>query len=331
MRSAIIVGGSGFIGSVLLTRLIGRGVACLNLDKRPSPFHPELTRIVDVRDRRSLEDAMSGADALFLLAAEHADDVRPVSLYHEVNVEGARNVCLAADQAGIDRILFTSSVAIYGLKAGNAAEDTPPDPFNEYGRSKLAAEAVLWRWYEEGPNRSLTIVRPVVVFGERNRGNVYNLVDAIHRRRFLMIGAGRNRKSMAYVGNVAGFLDWAAEQPRGLSVFNYADKPDLTTGELVDIVSRDLGRPVPALRIPYALGLAGGAFLDLVSRATGRRFPISAVRIRKFCSDTVVDATKAHNAGFAPATALSEGLQRTIAHEFLGGRRDGVWFQASES
>jgi nucleoside-diphosphate-sugar epimerase len=177
----------------------------------------------------------------------------------------------------------------------------------------------------------LTIVRPVVVFGERNRGNVYNLVDAIHSRRFFMVGAGRNRKSMAYVENVAGFLDWAAEQPPGFSVFNYADKPDLTTGELVDIVARSLGRPVPAMRLPYAIGLAGGAFLDLVARATGRRFPISAIRIRKFCSDTVVDAARAHAAGFVPSVALSEGLRRMIAHEFLGGRSDGVWFEAGES
>jgi nucleoside-diphosphate-sugar epimerase len=331
MRSAIVIGGSGFIGSVLLRQLIGRGVTCRNLDKRPSAFHPDITQIVDVRNEGALSDAMSAADAIFLLAAEHADDVQPPSLYHDVNVGGARNVCRAADKVGVRKIIFTSSVAVYGLNAGKSDEDCPANPFNEYGRSKLAAEAVLKNWLGEDADRALTIVRLVVVFGERNRGNVYNLMDAVRRRRFLMVGKGQNRKSMAYVENVASFLDWAAERARGMSIFNYADKPDLTTGELVEIVSRSLERPSPKIRIPYAAGLAGGTLLDLVSRTTGKRFPISAIRIRKFCSNTVVKADKAHGAGFLPSIPLSEGLRRMIAHDFLGEGGDGVWFEGGDN
>ena len=80
-------------------------------------------------------------------------------------------------------------------------------PFNHYGKSKLEAESVIKDWYSQEPeNRSVTIIRPTVIFGERNRGNVFNLISQICSRKFIMIGNGLNKKSMAYVGNVVAFI-----------------------------------------------------------------------------------------------------------------------------
>ena len=204
----LIIGGSGFVGTRII-ELLRKEHQVLNLDKNNSHFYPEITVIQDIRDTNTLTNKFEHQDAVILLAAEHRDDVSPTSLYYDVNVSGTKNVLNVMSEKGINNIIFTSSVAIYGLNKPNPDENFPPDPFNHYGKSKWQAEEALRDWYEESPDkRSLTIIRPTVIFGERNRGNVYNLLKQIATGRFLMVGNGKNKKSMAYVGNVASFVEY---------------------------------------------------------------------------------------------------------------------------
>ena len=130
-------------------------------------------------------------------------------------------------------------------------------------------------WQAAGADRSLVIVRPTVVFGEENRGNVYHLLSQIARRRFLMIGDGLNVKSLAYVENVAAFLVHVLSQGPGVHLYNYADKPDLSVNELVAVVDGVLfGRRLKRPRIPYRLGYLGGQLFDAAAAVTGRSFPV---------------------------------------------------------
>ena len=81
-------------------------------------------------------------------------------------------------------------MAIYGFAPANTGENGEPNYFNEYGRTKYLAEQIYRDWQQEDPlNRTLVIVRPTVVFGPGNRGNVYNLLKQIASKRFVMIGA----------------------------------------------------------------------------------------------------------------------------------------------
>jgi nucleoside-diphosphate-sugar epimerase len=249
------------------------------------------------------------------LAAEHADDVAPASLYYDVNVGGARNVTAACRTADVRRIIFTSTVAVYGLSAGIAREDSAIDPFNDYGHSKWQSEEVLVDWQTSGSNH-LTILRPCVVFGECNRGNVYNLINMIHGGRFMMVGSGRNRKSMAYVENIAAFIASCIDHEARLEIFNYSDAPDLTTADLIAIIRSELGHRRTGIKLPLTLGFAAGHAFDLAAKITGRRFPISAIRIRKFNADTQVSADRALATGFRPIFSIADGLRRTIRYEF---------------
>lgn len=312
----LVIGGSGFIGPRLIDALLERGHTVANLDATPSMRHPELTVLGDVRDRDRVVQAASGVDVIVNLAAAHRDDIRPLSLYDEINIGGAESVVAAAEAAGVSRILFTSTVAIYGLDNENAAEDSKPRPFNDYGRTKLEAEQRLVAWARRDPARSLVIIRPSVVFGEGNRGNVYNLANQVATGRFLMIGDGSNRKSMSYVGNIATFLADQVDAANGVTILNYADKPDLSTREIITIIEDQLGRRSGSLRLPVALGLAGGHALDLVARLTRRTFPISAVRIRKFVASTTVNTDRLLASGYRPRYSLEEALRRTVATEF---------------
>jgi GlcNAc-P-P-Und epimerase len=316
--SVLLVGGSGFIGTRLTRVLLEQGRQVRIGDLRPSDGFPQLWTRCDVCDAASLRTPMQGAAAVVNLAAEHRDDVRPLSRYREVNVSGAEQVCGAAREAGVQKIVFTSSVAVYGFQPRAVDENGPFEPFNAYGKTKLEAEEVYRAWAGEDPARTLVMVRPAVVFGEGNRGNVYNLMHQIAAGRFLMVGPGKNVKSMAYVGNIASFLAHALSFGPGQHILNYVDGPDMSTREIVALIRRCLGKTTKAREIPRAVAMAGGHVLDVVARVTGRRFPISAVRVQKFCESTQFRAERVESSGFVAPFSLAEALERTIRYEFPG-------------
>jgi nucleoside-diphosphate-sugar epimerase len=323
-KSIAIIGGSGFVGTRLISFL--QGLECLNYDKKESAFFPDISSKCDIRDIDSL-DLHIKTTSVILLAAEHRDDVSPTSLYYEVNVAGTKNVLAKMDEIGIKTLIFTSSVAVYGLNKVNPDENYQIDPFNHYGKSKWEAEKAIKDWYESDPyGKSVTIIRPTVIFGERNRGNVFNLLKQISTGRFLMIGKGQNKKSMAYVGNVVAFIkDRIEKQEPGYHVFNYADKPDFNMTELSSVIETKMKLSIPKIRIPYWLGMLGGYGFDLLAFLTQKKLSISSVRVKKFCATTQFNATKAHSNFRAPYT-LEEGLNKTLEFEFINPKEDDVLF-----
>ena len=313
----LVIGGSGFIGTRLLESLTERGHAVTNFDRAAKEGSSVPFVEGDVRSVAELTVAADGHDAIVNLAAEHRDDVQPLSRYTEVNVDGATAVVDAAVANGIERIVFTSSVAIYGLDKVNPAEDWEPEPFNEYGRTKLLAEGVFSEWAAADPKRSLAIIRPSVVFGEGNRGNVHTLAAQVASGRFLQVGKGDNKKSMSYVGNIVEFLADRLSAPAGISVTNFADKPDLSTRELVGLLRETLGRTQGGnITVPLPVGVLAGHAFDLVGKITRRQFPISAIRMRKFAAETTVSTERLAATGFVPRYSLKESLVRTLAAEF---------------
>ncbi len=319
-----IVGGSGFIGSRLSRRLDKEGYVIKIIDKNPSPFFNEKCEILDIRDFALLKESLKNTDVVINLAAEHRDDVTPKSLYDEVNVGGARNVCKACDALGINKIIFTSSVAVYGFAPVGTDETGDIHYFNDYGRTKWEAENVYREWVAKDPiNRSLTIIRPTVVFGERNRGNVYNLLKQISSGMFPMIGNGKNIKSMAYVENVAAFIQFSISNNHGEHVFNYIDKPDFDMNTLVKTVKRVLGKKeTTGIHWPYPLGYLGGLVFDIISFITGKKLPVSRIRIKKFCSNTSFESKNIKRTNFVPPVGIAEGIERTIKFEFLDSLGD---------
>lgn len=316
MNKLVLIGASGFIGTRLID-IIGKE-NCINIDKAPSSRYNDVTVIHDIRENHLEELLPADTETIVLLAAEHRDDVTPVSLYFDVNVEGTRNVLKAMKKTGIQNMIFTSSAAVYGLKINNPDENCLTEPSSFYGKSKQAAESLLIKWQQEDPRkRSLTIIRSAVVFGEGNRGNVYNLLEQISKGRFLMVGNGRNKKSMAYVGNIAEFLKYAIgiNKP-GVRIVNFADKPDLTMNELILQVEKSLSKKLPPVHFPYWIGRIGGWIFDALSYLTGIKFPVTGNRIKKFCSSTQLDASLMHASDFKAPYSLEEGLDRTLKNEF---------------
>ena len=309
-----IIGGAGFVGTRLTSRLQKKNkpIKVFDINNTVNGI-----KSLDIENPQTLNQ-LKDIDTIINLAAVHRDDIKPISRYDDVNVQGSVNICDAARKFGIKKIIFTSSVAIYGFAPQNSDESAPANYFNDYGRTKFLAEQVYIRWQQEDPdNRTLVIVRPTVIFGEGNRGNVFNLLKQIYSGRFLMFGNGKNKKSMAYVENVAAFLEYSLSFNPGTHIYNYIDKPDFDMNTLVSKVRKTLfKKDNVGVRLPAFLGIAVGYFADVAAKLIGKSLPVSSIRVKKFLGTTQF-ASSISKTDFIPPVSLEDGLARTLSYEFL--------------
>lgn len=325
-RKLLLTGGSGFIGRHLSAALAARGHAVVNLDLatpwRGAPFERSL--VGDVRDPARVREAMRGCDGVFHLAAAHHDFGIDRATFFDVNEAGTATVCRVMDEIGVQRICFYSTVAVYGDGDAERDESSPTLGTTPYGESKLAGERVLERWASQGADRSALTIRPSVVFGPFHFANMYTLVRQVHSGRFLTVGNGRNFKSLAYVPNLVDatlFLWERLPLERPFEVFNYADKPDLTSAQIAAQIYHALGKEPPSFGVPLALALAAALPLDAVSKLTGRDLPVSTARIRKLAvQQTRYAAAKVRALGFVPRHTLQEGLRDMVEWYLREGR-----------
>ena len=346
-----VIGGSGFVGTRLVKRLLDSKYEVVIADKRPSKDYPELWYRIDIRNdvnekneydasltdeimapgaeaearklqsMNALGDILKGSDVVINLAAEHRDDVTPKSLYDEVNVIGSEHLCQACTELGIKNIIFTSSVAVYGFAPVGTDETGKINYFNDYGRTKYEAEGKYRDWLKENEKNSLTIIRPTVVFGEKNRGNVYNLLHQIAKGFFPMVGNGKNRKSMNYVENVAAFIEYELTHNTepGEHLFNYCDEPAYDMNNLILDVHKFLGTPKKHLfHWSYHLAYLGGLCFDLLGFILHKKFTINSIRVKKFTENTYFVGKNIKNyTDFKAPVALADGLRKTIEYEFI--------------
>ncbi len=132
---------------------------------------------------------------------------------------------------------------------------------------------------------------------------------------------------MAYVENVVAFIEYAMKLGPGVHKYNYIDKPDFSMNSLVLTVNGILGKPKKiGLRAPFAVVYSMAKLLDLVAAATGKKFSISAIRVRKFCSNSVYN-TAIDKTGFVPPVPLEKALERTVRYEFIESHEnEGVFY-----
>ena len=322
-----IIGGSGFVGSNLAKLFIKNNINFQILDIVKSKLFQEKYIQGDIRNNNELKQ-IADSDILIQLAAVHRDDVKPLSLYDEINVEGSRNICKLAEENGINKIIFTSSVAVYGFAKPNTNENGEINYFNDYGRTKYLAEEVFIDWYNKDPiNRTLVIIRPTVIFGKGNRGNVYNPVNQINSKKFAMFGNGENIKSMAYVKNVAAFIYHSLSFGQGLHLYNYIDKPDMNMNKLVSVTRKVLfNKPNVGLRMPAFIGKLIGYLADIISFIIKKNLPISSIRVKKFLSTSQFDSS-IERTGFEAPYSLEDALQKTLKHEFIEENDHKVTFK----
>ena len=287
----LVTGASGFVGRHLVTQLEHSGWIVRRSPRR------------ELASETTHRDALQGAQAVVHLAAlAHGralafERTRDYESLRRVNVEGTERLAREAAGAGVRHFLFLSSIGVCGDETLGAplTEESPPAPRSLYARSKLEAEQVLAAISGLG----LTVLRPTLVYGPQNGGNMLRLLQAIHGRLPLPLGAVQNRRNLTYIGNLTSAIAAALQRgPAGTLLI--CDAQAVSTPELIVALARGMGRrallfPVP----PPLLNFLRGS--DTVRRLTG---------------SLEADCRKAQRVlGWTPEVSASDGLART-----------GAWF-----
>jgi nucleoside-diphosphate-sugar epimerase len=300
MASAVVFGGAGFIGVFFAKYLIDSGFVTKvylydsePVSKKNSSFRRQLAsscpamQEVNGDIRQPIDWTPDEPICLIAnFAAVHREPGHEDHEYYETNLLGAENVCTWAEKVGCDRIIFTSSISPYGPSEDVKDERSLPVPATAYGGSKLAAEKIHQIWQaKDDANRRLVIVRPGVVFGPGEGGNVSRLIKAVVHRYFFYMGNRSTRKAGVYVKELCNAMLWVLQQQQAkgehVSLFNMSMNPGPSIEEYVNTVCKVAGvkRVVPA--VPYTMLLAVAYTIDAVAKPLGVKHPFSPVRIRK--------------------------------------------------
>ena len=221
-----ITGGSGFIGFHLHQSLNQNNI--VNFDLCEPNFDCDSTFVKgDICQYDDIDAALklNSCDTIIHLAAKHGDFNISEADYFRVNEYGMRQLIKAATKHSVKKIIFFSSVAVYGNNLEPSTEQTTPKPNNAYGASKLAAEEILTEWASNDPSHCTVIIRPAYVYGERNFANMFRLLQMIDDNKYVNIGSKPVIKSIAYVKNLTSATKFIIERmSSGLNIYNYSKK-----------------------------------------------------------------------------------------------------------
>jgi nucleoside-diphosphate-sugar epimerase len=313
--SAIIFGGAGFIGRHLAARLVERGYDRVVIaDIAADPGIPGTTHIAcDVRHPIAPISGEPFGEA-YNLAAVHRTPGHPDFEYFETNVSGAINVvnhCLKTD---IRRLVFTSSISVYGATETGRHEGSPLEPTSAYGRSKLQAEDIHRLWAVGGPDRKLAITRPGVVFGPGESGNFTRLARALKAGRFVYPGRRDTIKACGYVGELLRTIEYALEREEAVYLYNFCYPSAYRLEDICDAFHRVAGYKPPRGMLPTPF-LMSAAFLFEALNAAGVRNGICRERIRKLIQSTHIVPRKLAEDGYRFETDLDESLRRWLGSD----------------
>ncbi len=297
-KTAVIFGGSGFIGShfsqyLLDNKLVGKIIVAdlipLDLNKTTAQYAiyvDEGSIEYQYCDVRKVIELNSCSEIQFIgnFAAIHREPGHAINEYFETNLLGAENVCDWSDGIKCRNIIFTSSIAPYGPSEDELTESSIPIPVSAYGASKLAAEKIHIAWQKQNvKEHKLVIVRPGVVFGAGEGGNVSRLISATLNRYFFYMGNRNTRKAGIYVKELCIAMYWVLDNKttRGYALFNMSMNPGHTICEYVDTVCKIAKVNRNILNVPPILLFVISVFIECISKLLGIKQPISPVRIKK--------------------------------------------------
>jgi nucleoside-diphosphate-sugar epimerase len=322
MKHVMVTGAGGFIGRHLIERLLVQSchvrgfvrAGGTQLEKRQGVEVVE----GDILDARSVKQAMVGVDTVFHLAGKaHAveDLAGEETSYQLLNVEGTRNVMDGAVACGVKRVVYFSSVKAMGEDAPDMTdESSEPRPTTAYGRSKLAAERVV---FEHGQRAGIHVVclRLPLVYGIGNKGNLYRMIAAVDRGLFPPWPPVENRRSFVHVSNVIHAALLAVTNPTASGrCYVVTDAGPYSTRELYERICAALGRQVPRWYVPLGALKMLGVVGDALGRIRGKRFLFDSDALAKLAGSAWYSSEKiSRELGYRPTVSFEGALPGMIA------------------
>lgn len=313
--TAVIFGGAGYIGRFLADYLVDklgfRKVYCCDLLSFDSQRTEIQSLVIDVRQPVSTHFISESPTWIFNLAAIHREPGHQEHEYFETNIAGANNVNAFAEAVKCDNIFFTSSIAVYGPTEQPMSESMLTTPNSPYGISKLVSEFIHQNWLNAKTGRRLVVVRPAVIYGPRDPGNVYRLIKALSNRLFLIPNPNGARKSYGYIYGLLESIDFAMNRTGKLLVYNYAHPETLQVEEMIARLKKVLGYNATVVKLPTQFIIFGLRLLNFFGISHPDYHP---VRVKKLTMSTCVVPSKLQELGFEEPFDLEASLKhwRTI-------------------
>jgi len=317
---AFVTGGTGFIGGAVVRRLLEGGHEVRAL-VRPGTDTQQLDGLPvervdgDLQDPDLLRQGMAGCDWVFHVAALYSYWGHRAEEFYQTNVEGTRHMLEAAGQAGVTRVVYTSSIAVLGLNADHtpATEDTPSslaDRIGPYQRSKFLAEEVAREHARQGlPVVIVNPSTPVGVGDHKPTPTGQIIVDYLHGRMFAFVDTGLN---IVDVEDVATGHLLAAERGRVGERYILGGQ-NLSLKQILDLLAEISGRPPARFRIPHAVALAWSYVDVALARLNPRRTPAATPeKVRLSHRYEWFDPGKAVRELGLPQTPAREGLRKAV-------------------
>jgi GlcNAc-P-P-Und epimerase len=321
MTAAIVFGGNGFIGSHLLKRLSDdrRYDRLYSADVAPPRFTTPGVHYVDcdIREPIPSRSFAEGPFDIFNLAAVHTTPGHEDWEYYWTNVHGATNVCRLASDVGARRIVFTSTMMVYGPTEKPKGEHGVLEPVNAYGRSKILAEGIHRLWQTtQSDSRRLIIVRPGVIYGLGEHGNFTRLSRALKSRRFAYPGRKDTVKACGYIDDLIASMLEMERRNEGIFLYNFCHPQRYTSEDICNTFSKVAGYRAPRLVVPFwLLGLAAFGF-EVISKL-GFKTDINRARVRKLYQSTNMVPGRLTELGFSYKYDLLRGISAWKASSCL--------------
>ena len=308
----IIFGGSGFIGTHLIHLLknecVKPGDKIYDLDIVMPGEEGVVPGIVekndgveyirlDVRKPIEFDFKPTADDVIFNLAAVHRTPGHPDHEYFETNIRGAENVTAFAEKHGINKILFTSSIAPYGAAEELKEETTLPTPNTPYGISKLVAEKIHQMWQVKDEKRELTIVRPGIVYGKGEHGNMTRLYKGMKGHYFMYTGRKDTIKACIYVKELVLFFKYRMLDNSfpGTDIFNCTFEPAYNIEQICETMKNATGLKYKIPLIPGGLLMTAATILGPIG---GKKVGIHPARVKKLMVSTNICGKKLAACGY---------------------------------
>ena len=312
-RTVLVTGGSGYFGSILVERCLARGDHVRVLDLNASESASESV-VADVRDLAAVREACAGVDVVHNNVAQ-VPLARDRALFWSVNVAGTANVLLAARDAGVAKVVHTSTSAIYGIPEHNPVdEDTPAHPLEAYGRAKLEAE-VLCR-QAAGDGLDVSVIRPRTILGHGRLGLMAILFELVAEGAPVFVfDGGHNRYQLVHADDLADACIRAGDRP-GPRSYNIGATEFGTMRETLEAVCEAAGTGASVRSIPSA-----PARLAMRGLAAVGQGPFAPYHWLLYGESLWFDTTRAQaELGWAPAHSnvdmVIESYRWFLAHRY---------------
>ena len=315
----LVTGGTGFVGSHLVRRLLARGHEVVSLDKGAGLFDDELraagARLItgSVTESEDVNRATENCELVYHLASPFGDILQPDAVYWDIEVNGTRNVLEAAAQHRVRRVVHCSTQGVHGIiERPPGDENSPVTPRDYYCYSKAEGERVCQEFIAKGMD--VVIVRPTSVYGPGDTRGWLKLYRMVSSGWFLMIGDGKTLNHPVYVENLVDVFELVADNPSAKGrIYLAGDEESVTLTQLVRGVGAALGSEVRIFRFPwYQVAWLGASVIEVVSKAVGIKPPVFRRRLSWFKTNRAFRIDRARDElGYHPRVPLSEGLART--------------------